>query len=144
MSIKDKLSKLGIIQEEFFDAYKIREGKKSDYTEVYINPDTSETRSVVKQAKYDGCKIGVDDKENIYVWIDHVMHDNVSRAMKKTFVLRFDYTKGNDTLYTGSGTTEQQFKENITPGVLNRLKKSFPNISKIEQVTRPFNILHTY
>jgi hypothetical protein len=133
-----------ILSEVFHSGHKIHFGNKDTYVEVYKNPDLGEVDNVIDAAEYDGVKAGVDAKGDVYIWVDDILHAIMEKALNLEFVLRFDYTKGNPILFTASGVTQAEWKKNATPELITRLKKIFPDIKTVEQVSQPFNTLHTF
>lgn len=155
MSIKTLLDKLLkeniIISEVFHSGHEIRYGTQKDYVEVFKNPDMGEVDDVVRSANYDGAKIGVDKKENIYVWKDDIMHSIMQAALRHDnpkenlkFVMRFDYTKNNPILFLSQGMTKEDFDKYGSKNVIDRLRESFPEIKSIEEVSRPFRTVYTF
>jgi hypothetical protein len=142
--LNDLLNDRLILSEVFHSGHKIHFGHKESYVEVYKNPDLGEVDNVVEAAEYDGAKIGVDSKGDVYVWVDDVLHAIMEKALQMEFVLRFDYTKNNPILFTASGVTATDWKKYSTPELTKRLKKIFPEIKTIEQVSRPFVTLYKY
>jgi len=133
-----------ILSEVFHSGHKIHFGNKDTYVEVYKNPDLGEVDNVIDAAEYDGVKVGVDAKGDVYIWVDDILHAIMEKALKLEFVLRFDYTKGNPILFTASGVTQAEWKKYATPELIARLKRIFPDIKTVEQVSRPFVTLHTF
>jgi hypothetical protein len=133
-----------ILSEVFHSGHKIHFGNKESYVEVYKNPDLGEVDNVIDAAEYDGLKAGVDTKGDVYIWVDNILHTIMEKALKLEWVLRFDYTKGNSILFTASGVTQVEWKKHATPELIARLKKIFPAIKSVEQVSRPFITLHEF
>jgi hypothetical protein len=148
MSIKSILKHLLddrlILSEVFHSGHKLNFGGKSSYIEVFKNPDMSEMDDIVNTATYDGAKAGVDKDGNVYVWIDDILHAIMEKALKLTFVIRFDYTKGNPVLFLAGSMTEKDWKDNADPKLVKRVKNIFPDITSIELVSKPFSVVHTY
>lgn len=142
--LKELLTDRLILSEVFHSGHKIHFGNKDSYVEVYKNPDLGEVDNVIDAAEYDGLKSGVDSKGDVYIWVDNILHAIMEKALRLEFVLRFDYTKGNMSLFTASGITQADWKKYATPELIVRLKKIFPDINKIEQVSRPFATLHEF
>lgn len=148
MSIQSVLNELLtdklILAEVFHSGHKIHYGNSSTYVEVYKNPDLSEVDNVIDAATYDGAKIGVDKNNDVYIWVDDILHSVMERSLEKQFVLRFDYTKGNPILFMPQGMVEADFKKHSTEKLLKRLKQIFPDIKTIEMVSRPFTTVFKY
>ena len=133
-----------ILSEVYHSGHKINLGRNAPYVEVFKNPDMSEIDDVVDAAHYDGAKIGTDDKGDVYVWVDDVMHSIMEKALKMHFVLRFDYTKGNPILFLAQGMTEDDWEKHGDDKLIKRIKDIFQDITSIEMVSRPFTVVHTY
>jgi len=142
--LKSLLSDRLILSEVFHSGHKIAFGRSNPYVEVFKNPDMSELDDVIKSARYDGAKIGIDIKNDVYVWVDDIMHYIMEKALNINFLLRFDYTKGNSILFLSQGMTEKDWNEHSNNKLLSRLKNIFSDITSIEMVSRPFSIVHTY
>lgn len=138
--LNDKL----ILSEAFHSGHKIHYGNQSTYVEVYKNPDLSEVNNVIRAATYDGAKIGIDSNNDVYIWVDDILHSVMERALEKEFILRFDYTHGNKILFMAQGMTEAIFKKHKSDILLTRLKQIFPAITTIEMVSRPFTTVYKY
>lgn len=76
--------------------------------------------------------------------MEDYLHYDVQKKFKLKFILRFEYTKGRDTLYLSSGETEANFKKNVNKKLLDKLKKLFPLVKKIDTSTKPFNTVFQY
>lgn len=126
--------------ESFFDSKKF-----SDYhdgaVEVYKNPSGRELMTLFKSSYDSGVRIGIDKQDNIYAWIEDILHADVEKKFSLKFKLRFEYTKGRPTLYLSSGETVQNFKKNSSNSLLQKLKKIFPLAKRLETSTTPLETL---
>lgn len=148
MSIKsviDRLMKENITVDEVFQTgQKADYGYKSDYIEVFRNPDLGEVDEVIEAISFDGARIGVDTKGEVYVWVDDIPHSVIQKSVEREFVLRFDYTEGSPILFLAQGMTKNDFQKHGKEKLLKRLKEIFPKVTSIQMVSKPFDTVHLY
>lgn len=122
--------------ESFYDAKKF-----SDYyhgnVEVYKNPTGRELMTLFRQSYDSGVRLGLDKQNNIYAWIEDILHSDIEKRFKLNFILRFEYTKGRSVLFLSSGETAKNFKKYTNEKLISKLKSTFPLVKKIETSTTP-------
>jgi len=129
-----------LVREAFHDMQKL----DGDVVEVYKNPTGQELMLLFKNSYDSGVRVGIDKRGDLYAWMEDYLHSDVSRRFNLKFALRFEYTKGRDTIFLSSGETKKNFIKSVNKRVLNRLKNTFPLVKKIETSTRPFESVYEY
>jgi hypothetical protein len=130
--------------EKFYKSDNIKGQHYKGYVELFQNPSHQELNSLYKLSFDNGIRIGVDKSDNIYAWIEDVLHSDIKKEFKLNFKLRFEYTRNFDTLFLASGETEKNFKKNINDKLLKQFKQLFSKIKQIEMTTSPFKKVYTY
>lgn len=114
------------------------------YEEVFKNPDMGEVRDIINVGSYIDAKIGIDFDDNIFVWVNDIMHTIMEEAVEVKFKLKFNYTQGNSVLFLAKDISENQWREYSNNDLNNRLKNIFPKIITIRMVSNPFSIVQNY
>lgn len=130
------------ITEEFW-----KSKKKYDYLphmdghiEVFRNPTSSELDDLYKIAYDNGVRLGIDKNNVLYTWVEDVLHDEIEKLFNLKFMIKFEYTKGRDTLYLSSGEKGVHFK-NVKKKTLDRMC-NIMDFKKIEMVSKPYTVLY--
>jgi hypothetical protein len=113
------------------------------YAEIYKNPTHSELKAISKESYDKGIRFGIDDNNDVYAWIEDILHEDIERFLKTDWKLRLEYTLNRDTLYLSSGETGKYWNDYGKPKV-KYFKEIMPSINKIEMVTKPYTIVYNY
>jgi len=132
------------LNEDFYKAMDVDSMHFKGYIEIYKNPSKTEVDGLYRESYADGVRMGIDSKNNIYVWIEDVLHDVMQRLINIKFTLRFEYTRGRPSLFLSSGESKDNFDAHINNVLLKRLKILYPNISDIKESTGKFRVVHKF
>lgn len=130
-----------ILQEIFFTTIKLNDIDEEYFdgpVEVYKNPTKSELSKLYKLAYDNGVRIGVDNKYNIYVWIEDVMHFTVEKKLKMQFKMRLEYIKNRNIIWISSSNTQCGVEKYLNDDIKAKLKKTFPKAKTIEMRAPPY------
>lgn len=132
------------LDEDFYKGLELNHSTYKGYVEVFRNPSKREVDSLYQDSYDNGVRIGVDDKNYIYVWIEDILHDIMQKQLGIKFKVRLEYTKNRPSLFLSSGENKNNFNKNIDKVTLKRLKLMFPNIKDIKESTGKFQTVYEY
>jgi len=130
------------IKEEFWKSKKKFDylPKTDGYIEIFRNPTSSELDDLYKIAYDNGVRLGVDNKNVLYAWVEDVLHAEIEKLFNLKFMVKFEYTKGRDILYLSTGEKGEHFKK-LSKKILDRMS-NIMDFKKIEMVSKPYTVLY--
>lgn len=129
------------LTEMLYTADKIVSPYFKGYAEIFKNPTRKEVLEIMQAAQMDGVRFGVDRLGNIFAWDDSILHADMSRRLKKDWVVMLQYTMGSPTLYLSSGSDKKDWEKAGGDDLVDRFNRMLPMIHSIEMQTRPFSVL---
>jgi len=119
------------LKEKFYKGIEIVQFGYKSYIEIYIDPTTSEIKSLVKSDFGGAVRLGIQDKPNpkIYAWNADSIHKTMKKHLNFNLGLTW-YKHSPDRLTNDSyGTFDKTKNYDV---ILKKLKKLFPKINKVE------------
>jgi len=141
MSLLNELKKC--LKEDFLSADMMRGAFGDQYVEIFKHPTYREVKDIATSEDNDegSIRFGVDEQGILYGWIYQILHSDMEKHLDKKWTLRFEYTEGHDTVWTGSGTYAKDWDQFGNADIVDQLQKALPKMKKIEMQTRPFKVL---
>ncbi len=119
--------------EEFLTGEKFNTPHHKGYAEIYTNPTYREIRDVARADDNDeqSVRLGVTADGTVYAWIYTILHDEMSKYLKKDWALRFEYNFPQKDLWLGADTSPEEWEKYGTDKLITILQRGIPGLNKI-------------
>lgn len=113
-----------LLKEKFYKGFDI----DGDYVEVYVNPNQSDVKNVLKTNKYKALRIGT-NKRNLYIWDADFTHDDMMNKMNIGFDHMLSWTNSKPNRIDVSGDSDGDLNDSK---LKKKLKSIFPKAKYID------------